>query len=84
MTNCLSNQIQSKDKTGTGTFADGKIGNKIAGKHITGMETTKNGNAYYIQKIPVRGRYLKINSYLFPLPQLEITLNRKILQNPGW
>lgn len=61
-----------------------RIGNKIAGKHITGMEITKNGNAYTYKRIPVRGRYFKSNSYLFPLPQLEITLNRKILQNPGW
>ena len=50
----------------------------------TGMRITKTGNTYTYQRINIRARYFKLNSYLFPIPQKELALNFKMLQNPGW
>lgn len=61
-----------------------KLGDQLDGKFVTGMEITKTGTTYTYKRIPIRTRYFKTNSYLFPLPQAEIALNREILQNPGW
>jgi hypothetical protein len=48
------------------------------------MRITKTGNTYTYQRINIRARYFKMNSYLFPIPQKELALNFKMLQNPGW
>jgi len=61
-----------------------RIGDQYDGKFTTGMRITKTGNTYTYQRINIRARYFKMNSYLFPIPQKELALNFKMLQNPGW
>ena len=69
-----------------------KIGGEVLDdKTLTGMRITKVGTAnpgpnttYTYNRIPLRKRYFKANSYLFPIPQGEISLNPGMLQNPGW
>lgn len=61
-----------------------RIGDQYDGKFTTGMRITKTGNTYTYQRINIRARYFKTNSYLFPIPQKELALNFKMLQNPGW
>lgn len=61
-----------------------KRGEEFDGEYVHGMQITQNGDGWNYERIPVRTRYFKDNSYLFPIPQGEIALNREILQNPGW
>lgn len=61
-----------------------KLGQLYDGQFTHGMRITKTGSTYTYQRINVRTRYFKINSYLFPLPQKELSLNINMKQNPGW
>ncbi|WP_316840530.1 RagB/SusD family nutrient uptake outer membrane protein [Pedobacter gandavensis] len=62
-----------------------KLGAEYDGKFLKGMRITKTGNTYTYAEINVRtARYFKVNSYLFPIPTSEISINREMKQNPGW
>lgn len=64
-----------------------KLGSLYDGKFNQGMRIARvgtTGNNYTYTRINVRSRYFKTSSYLFPIPQVEIALNPKIKQNPGW
>ncbi|ALL04699.1 hypothetical protein AQ505_03880 [Pedobacter sp. PACM 27299] len=62
-----------------------KLGAEYDGKFLKGMRITKTGNTYTYAEINVRtARYFKVNSYLFPIPTAEISINREVKQNPGW
>lgn len=63
-----------------------RIGDRYDGKYIGGMKVVRAADGTYTyNRINVRSpRYFKTNSYLFPIPQNEIAINRLILQNPGW
>ncbi|MBB2151679.1 RagB/SusD family nutrient uptake outer membrane protein [Pedobacter gandavensis] len=62
-----------------------RLGADYDGKFLKGMRVTKTGNNYTYAEINVRtARYFKVNSYLFPIPVAEISINREMKQNPGW
>jgi starch-binding outer membrane protein, SusD/RagB family len=61
-----------------------RLGSEYDGKFTHGMRITKSGSTYTYQRINVRSRYFKVNSYLFPIPQNELSLNLNMRQNPGW
>ncbi|WP_168208943.1 RagB/SusD family nutrient uptake outer membrane protein [Chitinophaga sp. XS-30] len=63
-----------------------RIGDRYDGKFIEGIRITSNSDGSFSQtRFNVRSpRYFKANSYLFPIPQTEIAVNRNIKQNPGW
>jgi len=62
-----------------------RIGDLYDGKSTHGMRIVRNPDgSYSYQRIEIRPRYFKVNSYLFPIPQSETTLNFSLLQNPGW
>ncbi|HEX5553985.1 MAG TPA: RagB/SusD family nutrient uptake outer membrane protein, partial [Chitinophagaceae bacterium] len=57
---------------------------KLAGKYLHGMEITKAGNDYGYKRIELMKHNYDDKLYLFPIPQDEVSLDRAILQNPGW
>lgn len=62
-----------------------KLGADYDGKFLRGMRITLAGGNYTYAEINVRtARYFKTNSYLFPIPTAEISINREMKQNPGW
>lgn len=68
-----------------------KDGNLLDGKFLTGMQITKIGAAnpdpntkYTYKLIPIRTRYFKAETYVWAIPEVELSLNPDILQNPGW
>jgi hypothetical protein len=62
-----------------------KLGADYDGKFLKGMRITLSGSTYTYTEINVRtARYFKTNSYLFPIPTAEISINREMKQNPGW
>jgi len=63
-----------------------KLASQYDGQYLKGMSITQvtPGN-YTYSVINVRNpRYFKNNSYLFPIPVNEVSINRNIKQNPGW
>lgn len=69
-----------------------KLGGEVLdGKPLTGMQITKvtGGNPgpdteYTYSRVPLRTRYFKVESYIFPIPLAEVEINPGMLQNPGW
>jgi hypothetical protein len=61
-----------------------KLGPKLDGKFLTGMQIAKTGNTYTYTIRQVRTRYFKDIYYYFPIPKDDVTLNPKVLQNPGY
>ncbi|MEJ7780347.1 MAG: RagB/SusD family nutrient uptake outer membrane protein [Daejeonella sp.] len=61
-----------------------KLGPKLDGKFLTGMQIAKTGTTYTYTIRQVRTRYFKDIYYYFPIPKDDVTLNPKILQNPGY
>lgn len=63
-----------------------RIGERYDQKSIEGIRIRRNTDGTFTQaRFNVRSpRYFKVNSYLFPIPQTEIAVNRNIKQNPGW
>ncbi|WP_256009253.1 RagB/SusD family nutrient uptake outer membrane protein [Desertivirga xinjiangensis] len=61
-----------------------KTGTRLDGKYTEGMHITLTGSEFKYSRIPLRKRYFKENLYLLPIPDLELSLNTTMLQNPGW
>jgi len=61
-----------------------KLGPLLDGKFLHGMQIAKVGNNYTYTLRNVRTRYFKDIYYYFPIPKDDVTLNPKILQNPGY
>lgn len=61
-----------------------KIGGKLDGKFVHGMQITKTGNNYSYKTIDIRTRYFKDIYYYFPIPKDDVTLNQALLQNPEY
>lgn len=62
-----------------------KLGTPLLdGKYVHGMEITKSGNNYTYKRINVRTRYFKEIYYYWPMPTKDVTINPKLLQNPGY
>lgn len=62
-----------------------KLASDYDGKFLKGMRITLSGSTYTYAEVNVRtARYFKTNSYLFPIPTAEISINREMKQNPGW
>lgn len=65
-----------------------KIGAPLLdGKYVHGMEITRigtTGSNYTYKRINVRTRYFKEIYYYWPIPTKDVTINPKLLQNPGY
>ncbi len=61
-----------------------KLGPLLDGKFLHGMQIAKVGNGYTYTLRNVRTRYFKDIYYYFPIPKDDVTLNPKLLQNPGY
>jgi hypothetical protein len=62
-----------------------KTGERLDGKHMHGMQITKNSDGSFTYKrITLRPRYFKPRLYYLPIPHHEIVIDRKLKQNPGW
>jgi len=52
---------------------------------LRGMAISKSGDSFYVRtKIRDYDRIFKINHYLMPIPQGEITISKALNQNYGW
>lgn len=62
------------------------LGTQYDGKFVHGINIIRNANGTYTaNRMEVRApRYFKSNSYFFPIPTTEISINRNIKQNPGF
>ncbi len=54
------------------------------GKPLRGLEITKNGDDFNYNVIDVENRAFSPKMYLYPIPQSELNINSKWVQNPLW
>lgn len=58
---------------------------RLAGKYTHGMRITKSGSNFTYERIELRKHEgFSDKLYLFPLPENEVSIDRHLLQNPGW
>ncbi|HBG40488.1 MAG TPA: RagB/SusD family nutrient uptake outer membrane protein [Porphyromonadaceae bacterium] len=59
------------------------IAEESQGKAIHGMNINKNGEEFFV-RTKVEDRYFEKKNYFFPLPLKDRTINKELVQNPGW
>ncbi|MDP4276528.1 MAG: RagB/SusD family nutrient uptake outer membrane protein [Bacteroidota bacterium] len=59
------------------------IANETQNKAIYGMNIEGDGTAFY-KRTKVEDRVFENRQYFFPIPQGEIDVNKKLVQNPGY
>lgn len=61
-----------------------KIADETAGGEFYGMDITAQSESEFYDRVVFETRVFEPKGYLFPIPQSEVSINDKLVQNPGW